>query len=81
MDFEVWSDNGSDAPGTVLDEIRPEVRDRIAAADVVISKGQGNYETLSDAGRPVFFLFKVKCPVVAADVGLDMGRPVLLRRG
>jgi uncharacterized protein with ATP-grasp and redox domains len=72
-------DNGSDAPGTVLDEVHPEVRALFSNADLVIAKGQGNYETLSDAPRPVFFLFKVKCPVVAEDVGLEMGQPVLAR--
>lgn len=45
-------------------------------ADIVISKGQGNYETLSDVGS-IFFLLKVKCPVVATDIPAKVGDMVL----
>ena len=70
--------NGSDAPGTLLDECSPEFHRAFEAADVVLAKGQGNYETLSDSPREVFMLFKVKCPVVAADAGEEMGAIVVL---
>ena len=33
-------------------------------ADLIISKGQGNFEALSTAKREIFFLFKAKCPVI-----------------
>ncbi|NLJ59676.1 MAG: DUF89 family protein [Firmicutes bacterium] len=47
--------------------------------DVVISKGQGNYETLSDAaGRTLYFLLKVKCQAVARDIGVSIGANVLV---
>ncbi len=46
----------------------------------MIAKGQGNYETLSDQPGEVFFLLKIKCPVIARDIGLDLGRNVVLRR-
>lgn len=70
--------NGSDAPGTILEDCSAAFRRRFDAADVVIAKGQGNYETLAGAPRPVFFLFKVKCPVVAAHAGLPLGAHALL---
>jgi len=35
---------------------------------MIISKGQGNFETLSDEDRQIFFLFKVKCNVIAKEV-------------
>jgi len=70
--------NGSDAPGTVLEECGVEFRERFAQADMVISKGQGNFETLSDAPRDICFLFKVKCPVIASGVGLPVGTQALL---
>lgn len=70
-------DNGSDAPGTILDDCSAEFRRRFAAADLIIAKGQGNFETLSDVSGPIYFLFKVKCPVIAEHAGFAMGTHVL----
>ncbi len=72
-------DNGSDAPGTLLDDCSPGFRDVFNRADLIIAKGQGNYETLSDAGADIFFLFKVKCPLVAHHSGLPLQAHALLR--
>jgi uncharacterized protein with ATP-grasp and redox domains len=49
-------------------------------ADFIISKGQGNYESLSEEDRPIFFLFRAKCPVIAKDVGCNIGDMVLKSR-
>ena len=62
-------DNGSDAPGTILSECSNRFRRRFEATDLVISKGQGNYETLSDIGKKIFFILKVKCRVIARHIG------------
>jgi len=70
-------DNGSDAPGTILGDCSPEFRRRFAEADLIISKGQGNFETLSGEVGNIFFLFKVKCPMVAKLVGQPVGMQVL----
>lgn len=72
-------DNGSDAPGTLLPECSAEFRRRFAAADLVIAKGQGNYETLNDQPREIFFLFSVKCAIVARQVGVPVGTQALVR--
>ncbi len=72
-------DNGSDAPGTILEDCKPEFIDRFRKADMVIAKGQGNYETLSEAPREVFFLFQAKCQVAAAHVGYPPGSWVVAR--
>ena len=72
-------DNGSDAPGTILEDCSEAFRQRFDEADLVIAKGQGNYETLSDADRDVFFILKAKCPVIARDLGCDVGSLVLRR--
>jgi damage-control phosphatase, subfamily I len=69
--------NGSDAPGTLLEDCSPEFRARFAAADLVIAKGQGNYETLAGVDKRIFFLLKVKCPVVAEALGCPCGSLVL----
>ena len=73
-------DNGSDAPGTILDDTSEAFRKLFNAADVIISKGQGNFETLSDATGNIFFLFKVKCPVIAHQCGHAVGTQVLLHK-
>jgi len=74
-------DNGSDAPGTLLDDCSAEFRQRFEQSDLIIAKGQGNYESLNDANQDVFFLLKAKCPVVAADLGCDVGKLILHRGG
>jgi len=50
----------------------------LRSMDVVISKGQGNYEALSGVKANIFYLLKVKCPVVAKDTGTDVGDILLL---
>ncbi len=69
--------NGADVPGTVLSLCSEEFRRRFHAAPLVIAKGQGNYETLSDAGPKVFCLLQVKCPVIGRDIGAPEGSIVL----
>lgn len=73
--------SGSDLPGTVLGRSSPEFRRLFRQADVVISKGQGNYESLSEEERDIFFLLVAKCPVIAEDIGCRVGDVVLLHRG
>ncbi len=65
--------NESDAPGTLLTEIGDQARALIMQADLVISKGQGNYESLSRASLPIVFLLKAKCAVLAEDLGVPLG--------
>ncbi len=71
-------DNGTRLPGTVLEECSARFRRLFREADVVVAKGQGNYETLSDVERDIFFLLRVKCPVLARDTGTEVGKLVLL---
>ena len=72
-------DNGSDAPGTVLDDCSEAFRSRFLGADVVIAKGQGNYETLSNAPRPVWFILMAKCNVIARHIGCEPGSFIVER--
>ena len=74
-------DNGSDAPGTILEDCGEGFRKRFSEAGLVIAKGQGNYETLSEVEKDVFFLLKVKCPVIARDIACEVGTLVLRRTG
>ncbi|NLF68067.1 MAG: DUF89 family protein [Candidatus Anammoximicrobium sp.] len=70
-------DNGSDAPGTILEDCSGVFRRHFAEADLIIAKGQGNYETLREAPCPLYFLLRVKCSVLARDLGCPVGRMVL----
>jgi uncharacterized protein with ATP-grasp and redox domains len=66
-------DNGSDAPGTILQSCSQAFRNSFEAADLIIAKGQGNYETLSDTDKNIFFFLKAKCPVIARHLGCEIG--------
>ncbi len=63
--------SGSPAPATILKYCNEDFLERFNKADMIISKGQGNYEGLSETDRPVFFLLKAKCPVIARDIGVE----------
>jgi len=58
-------DNGTGCPGTPLAACSPEFRECFTSADLIISKGMGNFETLSEVRAPLYFLLTVKCSVVA----------------
>ncbi len=72
-------DNGSDVAGTIVRMCSDEFRRRFATADLIIAKGQGNYETLDHPDKDIFHLLKVKCPVIAQDIGCEVGSVVLQR--
>lgn len=65
--------NGVACPGTPLALCSEELHHRFVAADLVISKGQGNFETLSETNREIFFLLTVKCRVVAEHLNEKLG--------
>lgn len=69
-------DNGSDAPGTILETCSQIFRNRFEEADLIIAKGQGNYETLSDSDKNIYFVLKAKCPVIARDLGCEVGEMI-----
>jgi hypothetical protein len=69
--------NGSEAPGTLLNRCSEEFVSRFRKTDLILSKGQGNYESLSKENRPIFSLLNVKCPVIAKDIHCDIGEIVL----
>ena len=69
--------SGTDAPGTILKTCSEEFRKVYNNSKFIISKGQGNYEALSNEKHSIFFLLKVKCHVIARDIGIDEGDIVL----
>ncbi len=72
-------DSGADAPGTVPEDCSREFRRLFEQADLIVAKGQGNFETLNETSANLFFLFQVKCPVVAAFLQKPLGTFMLTR--
>jgi len=66
-------ENGSDAPGTILETCSEDFIKIFESSDLIITKGQGNYESLSGEDHHIFFLLKAKCSVIAADLGVNIG--------
>jgi len=64
--------SGVKAPGAIIKNCNPRFKDIFYKADIVIAKGQGNYEALSNENREIFFLLKAKCPVIAKDAGVKV---------
>lgn len=53
--------NGSGIAGTELSKISQEAREKLERADVIIAKGQGNFETIHTCGLNIYYLFLCKC--------------------
>jgi uncharacterized protein with ATP-grasp and redox domains len=73
-------DNGAGIPGTWLPACSPEFQAEYAAADLLISKGQGNFETLYGRTEvPTWFLFRVKCRGIEVRTDRPVGTNLVLR--
>ena len=70
-------ENGYDAPGTVLKHCSEEFLRHYDGADLIISKGQGNFETLNDSGQNIYFLLMTKCDFVSRCFGQEPGNLVV----
>ncbi len=74
--------NGSDAPGTILEDCSEEFKNIFEKADLVIAKGHGNYETLNEVkGKGLYFLLMVKCRIIGRDLGCSVGDFVVKKVG
>ncbi|MGB9780917.1 damage-control phosphatase ARMT1 family protein [Caldanaerobacter sp.] len=69
--FAIIIDNGTDIPGTDLEEVSEEFMNWFRKADIIISKGQGNFETLGDVhGHNIYFIFLCKCDLIMKKTNL-----------
>jgi len=75
------TDSGIDAPGFLLDLASPEALERYEEAEVVVAKGQGNIESMPLDDPRVFFLLRVKCPVLSRVIDLERGSQVAVQGG
>jgi len=70
-------ENGSDAVGTILPWTSSGFQKAFSDARLIISKGQGNFETLAGIDKNIFFLFQSKCNVVSNELGLPQSAMLL----
>ena len=70
--------NGTGIAGTELSRICPEAHAALEEADVIVSKGQGNFETLHGCGLNVYYLFLCKCQWFTQRFGLEQFRGVFV---
>lgn len=72
-------DNGNNMPGTCLRYISKEARTVIEEADVILSKGQGNFETLQGYDKNIYYIFLCKCEMIAEMFGVPKFSPMLVK--
>ncbi len=72
-------DNGDGSLGTVLNRTSPEFKEAYKKADVVIAKGQANYECLSEENKNIYFLLMTKCDVIAKDIGVEEKKMICMK--
>lgn len=72
-------DSGSDAPGVIEDVMSDKFKYLLKDADVVIAKGQGNFESMSGFDRSIYFLLMTKCAVIAEYLGVNKGNFIALK--
>jgi len=74
-------ETGNAIPSASLDKSTPEFKSLFNTADLIISKGQGNYEMLSENPHPIFFLLKAKGAIISRDLQVPVGSFILKKGG
>ncbi len=69
--------NGTAIGGTCLERISSEATEKVNSADLVIAKGQGNFETLRFCGKNIYYLFMCKCKMFAENFGVPLYSGIL----
>jgi len=72
-------ETGSDGIGVEWSAVSDEFIRYFESADIIVSKGQGNFETMSACGKYIYFLLKAKCHGVAEMLGVEFGDIVFRR--
>lgn len=72
-------DNGNSVAGTELSLLSHEARRAMNNADIILSKGQGNAETLLGCGYNIYYAFLIKCPRFIQRYGKPKLTPMLVR--
>lgn len=64
-------DNGTEIAGTFLDALSVQALRILDEADVILSKGQANFETLRGCGKNIYYIFLCKCDMFAKRFGVE----------
>jgi uncharacterized protein with ATP-grasp and redox domains len=73
---------GASSVGVVKDYVSEELKEYMNSVDLIISKGMGNYEGLTEMyiETPVYFLLTTKCNVISREIGVPIRSPVILKK-
>lgn len=71
-------DNGNNIAGTWLEEVSEHAMNAIDSADVIISKGQANFESLYQCGKNIYYAFMCKCKLFADRFNVPMLHGILV---
>jgi len=71
--------SGSDIQGTILSQCKRDFVEIVKSSDLVIAKGQGNFESLNEEPYPIFFMLMAKCKVIANHLGCEVGDIILCK--
>lgn len=77
--FEVY-DTGDNSPGVIMRRTDRTFLEAMSSCDLVIAKGQGNFESMDEYRRPIFHLLRVKCPVVSSVLSSPLGSLQIIGR-
>lgn len=70
-------ETGSRGPGTILNQCSDEFQQLYEKSDLILAKGQANYESLDNQGDRIFFLLRVKCPIISREINSPIDSIVL----
>ena len=73
---------GASSVGVVKEYISDELHELLNTSDLVISKGMGNFEGLTEMNTksPIYYLLSIKCSAISKEVGLEIGSNALIKR-
>ncbi len=72
-------DNGNCIPGTQIDQLSARAKSAMDEADLILSKGQGNLETLLGCGYNIYYAFLIKCQLFMERFGKEKLTPMFIR--
>ena len=82
LDFVPIVDTGDNTPGVSLPHCSAEFLATLRSVDLVIAKGQGNFESMGEEfrDRPTFYLLRTKCAVICEQLGAELNTIQILGR-
>ena len=71
--------NGDGSMGTVLSRVSDDFMEKYNQVDIIIAKGQANYECLSEEKKEIYFLLMTKCSLIANDIGVPEKKMICMK--